>query len=1038
MERIYQSPLKVYLTICLLTFLGLFCFSKLPLTLFPKVSKPSIIVTLGYGSLSPLEFRNLYGAEIEAGISQIKSQTLPLIRSELGYYHQRFWCQMDFEWGTDPERARLEVERMISSIGSRMSDETRRSISVTQEGNPAQIVVSFSHKNLSHRQLYSSVEPLIRMELGRIPGIENVSIINPDAQEIVVEVDPLSLAQHNIRPSVLENTITQSMNPQGGGLIQIESGSIPIYFKAGWTSLSSLRDLPLSSGNSSKVILSTVANVVKQKISQSDSQFRVNGHDAIVMKVNPKIGYPISRMSDQIRLALENIRTKIGPGFEANFIIDPSVTIRVAIQHLLGEVALGSILAALVLFIFLGNIRQVFTAAVEIPLSIIFSFIPLYLFNVDLNLISLAGLALSAGMNVDASVVVLENILSRTSTHGNKANQIFCAVREVRRPIIISTLCSLIVYLPFLFMRDLGEALLGDLVKAVIFSHGSSAFIALILVPTVRLHLLQKVANRPSYSFKSRIGSLRVNEGYRNILVYLLKKTKTNTVALITLCAGLVFLSLFIIFGLNRELIAEPRSKILILNLISEEPTSSEYIRNISAKLRDRVAAISLDQKIEVVQSYEEITKVQNSRIFFSFISSSDLEIVKTQIDASLRSLIPSGFQLSTERWVASEFAIPRPPDFKIAITGGDPSSRIIAARDLEYALTPNLNFKEIYSDPTLPTSPAFSINIKQDVLNNMQRQGFSWDSEDLQKLVRFTADGKDLGEVILDGQRTSVRLKSSVQSSIKKHEDIEALPLQFGNNLIPLKVVAVSEIIPNLYAEFKENGQDLALVVGKFSEVLNRSSAENAKSLGDELDKWRQKRLPILGISGLKTDLVPVSEEIRITYQKITYSLIISFFLIGFIVFLEFERMRHILAVLIVIPLGFAGAVLSLKIFNSTLSINSLLGMIMLSGLGVNNSILFVDYFQNLQMSGFSNIEAALMSADARLNPILITTITTILAMLPLALGFGDNGNVNQPLGIAVAGGLWFSTFFMLLVVPLILSIGETSSEIKKDYKIG
>ncbi|RZA07017.1 MAG: efflux RND transporter permease subunit, partial [Proteobacteria bacterium] len=485
MSSLYVKPLRVYLILGALAIWGVFSGLGLSTSLFPMSSQATVSVSVSYGSYSSKQFYDSVGRDLEGLLQSVKALEVPVENLRADYRDRSANYRVRFEWGADPAEAAKSVETRVNSFLNRFEKDIRDSAHVSAwRQNQGFFAVSFYSPLRPLDELHRVMEPFVRPLNARVADAEGVSLYNPNAKEITVLLQPERMAQYGVGSRQIEGAIADSIFALNGGTLRIGEREYQVRLPKRAETTDILANIRVSPVGTRVVLLKDVATLRVIPSEDNNQRFRTSGVDSLILFANPKEGGNIKRMSDEIMANLEASRAQWPADVQFRVIVNPAEFIDRSIKGVLHEVAIAAFLAVLVLFFFIGSFRNVITAAIEIPLSLLLAFILMKLAGMNLNLISLGGLALSAGMNVDASVVVLENIFRhfdgkpKNLSFEEKTRLVGEAVSEVRLPILASTIASLVVFLPLIFTRGLTNSLLGDLAKAVIFSHGLSAIVA--------------------------------------------------------------------------------------------------------------------------------------------------------------------------------------------------------------------------------------------------------------------------------------------------------------------------------------------------------------------------------------------------------------------------------------------------------------------------------------------------------------------------------------------------------------------------------
>lgn len=1020
MIHLYLKPLRVYILLFAMGAWGLFSGLSLPISLFPMSSQVTLGASVSYGASSAEQFFDTYGRLIESSLQALKVQDVgvQLLRAE--YYSGSVQYRVVFDWGADPEASRRDVETKIQTILSTADETVRRSIGVHHwRENGGFYAVSFYSPMRSLDEIFQILQPLVGPLEGRVPDAASVGLYNPNQKEISIILSPAKLAQAEVTTSQVHSSIQLASISLSGGGLKVGEKEYRIDLPKSVLGYEDLGQVRVPRNNKPAVYLKDLAKIEVLPAKNNQQKFKTSGVESLILFANPKDGGNIKNMADTISSELKGLESSWPSDIQYKVLVNPSEFINSSIQGVLHEVGLAAFLAVVVLFLFIGSFKNVITAAIEIPLSLLLAFILMKLTNMNLNLISLGGLALSAGMNVDASVVVLENIFrhfehkEKGLSFQEKAKILVTAVEEVRLPILASTLASLVVFAPLVFTKGLTNSLLGDLAKAVIFSHGLSAIVALVLVPTIRLHLMRK--GDLSTGGKPWIEPLfqLVENFYERALK---KFVESNTLQICSFALVAVLLAGLVQFGmplLKKEVMGRPESDWLIVGTYLPLSASAKEVESEIEQMEQSLMAL-FSEKVEY--TFTQIHGERSGNVMVRLKDKREIgDLVKKAEDLYKNTATKYYW---VEQWNPSELSIPDPPDFRFEITGGSSLSRQEMAQDLQDQILSEGIFDKVRVEPNAQKEKA--ILIKDFSLMGSSQQVLS--KMDISHLLRVATDGVYADRVFDKNQERPVYLRFEKDYGATL-ESLKSLPLGFEGRLIPISALALFSIEPRPADLYRENQRDLFVVSGRLNKSTKAELKDREKKLHERFDEFKAKREAGRAgppaqdeprIQAVKPDL-----ELQEAFSQLKWAIALSVLLIFLTMVLQLGDFVQALLVLVAVPLGFIGVVISLLVFGSSLSLNSGLGTILLNGIAVANSIILVDFIQKLHNSGVDALGATLQAAKARLKPILMTSLTTVLGMMPVALGLGEGGGILQPLGIAVCGGLWVSMVLTLFFVP-------------------
>lgn len=1016
MKSLYSSPLRVYLMLGALSLVGIFCGLSLPISLFPNSTKPVVMVRIPLGDMTARDYLNGYGMSLEYALSAISTEKVKTEEVEANYGRNQVSYKVSFPWETPPNEALKEVETIVNSNAAVLPDEMRRgarAFSYTE--NNGFFAANFFSPTRGLDDLFEVLEPLLAADLAKIPGTADAVLWNPAEKEIQIELKPYNLAQYQLLPVDITRALLGSLGSYQAGNLEIDTKRMQVIVRAAALTKEDLIRILVMTPSGKTIHVGDVAELDYSVPMEKSRVIRTSGSPSVMLYATPKPGGNIKAMSEEILRMIESKKSVLPPDIQYRILVDPSEFIRSSVNNVLHEVLLAAGLAVIILFLFIGSFKNVITAAIEIPMSIVLAFILMKLTGMNLNLISLGGLALSAGMNVDGSVVVMENIFR----HFEKAKAnllpaerlriLLEAVDEVKLPIIASTVASIVVFAPLVFTKGLSSAILGDLAKAVIFSHGLSAVVALILVPTVRL---QMMSTETQFHVTSPIEKYftRLENFYRRMLEIFLQNAKLRNGVYGFLLLSLVAMVMLIVPALPKEVIGTPDTDWVIFTQTTQ---GNSLMRQMETQ-SDETEALLLN-KLDGRVLYT-FTQIQSPNYAFVMLRLKDKRDMNDAIKL-LESEFPNSptTQYYVDQWNPSELPLPNPPQLEISVRAKDTADMRIVAKEIYDALQEKQFFARLWSLPETELQTGVSIRPRLELWPEITRSGSRLTAADLADYARVVLDGKPIGFLSVNNRLTQMKVRFPHQS-VHNLEELGALPVSVAGKLVPLKALAhiqTEDVAPTIV---RMNQQEQYRILGRVKKEEKNQSKQITAQAHEVVEAWRKTS----SRAGKATvSFENPEKEVDEAIHQLLWALAISTGLILITMILQLGHVVNSLLVFLAIPLGLLGVLLSLFIFRSTLSLNSILGVILLNGIAVANSIILVDFLNRLVQRGLSPREAALEAAQTRLRPILMTSMTTTLGMLPIALGFGEGGRILQPLGIAVSGGLGVSMLLTLFIVP-------------------
>ena len=1023
MKGIYSSPLRVYMIMALLAVLGIYSGLNLPVSLYPNSSKPTIWCQVGFGSLNTTEFLDSYGKNIEYQLKTIESEGLKVEKLKADYSQTQVYYQVEFGWGSDPKKAKSEVTNILNALSAAWPKEIRESLWVNYWSNSSGFVaISFFSDKRTMDELYDILDPVITPKISKIKDADEMTLWNPNMKEVRIILNPDVVSSLGIFPKNIENLIYQSLIGKTGGSITVGQNSYSVQTPRSIQDVLDLKNLLIPLGDKKMIHLSEVATIEYGPIEDQAQIRKTNGATSLILYGSPRAGGNVKKLAEDVTQIVEESMQELPSDIQYRSLVDPSHFIRQSIENVVHEVLIAALLAVIVLFLFVGSISNTITAAIEIPLSMIMAFIVMKMTGMNLNLISLGGFALAAGMNVDGSIVVLENIfrhmdISKPKNFDDRLKVIVSAVNEVKLPIIASTISTLVVFAPLALTKDLTNAILGDLAKAIVFSHTLSMIIALILVPTIRLQLLSR-KNQPVVLPPAPLqGVMKFLENLqKSILNKLISHKKAGMSVIIFFVVAVAIVGVWVVPTLRREIIGKPDTDWMILSLSTHGNSMVKAMEEITDQEEFKLLKEMGDY---ISYTFVQIRSPNRSTIMARLKDKSDMKVVWEKMEAKFQNTPDLFFWIGP--WNPAELPLPDPPHALLEIKGGNLDDQKALAEDLIFQMQQKDFFPRVWSEPAVSHNENIEIIPNQATWHNLSSENMLFTFDDLIDLSRVATTGKKINTMTIDGKTAEVFLKYPSQFFDSK-EKLESYPIRINEKIVPFKALAEVSIVNSSLEIYREDAREVIKVYARQDtgkEHLIEKSQKDLKSFLKEYSKQDHAHLDLKS----KPSIVVMDESIELTnaLNQLGLSVALSLLLIFFTLLMQFGGVVHSLIIMVAIPSGILGGCLSLYLFNSTLSLNSVLGIILLNGIAVNNSIILVDFIIKLFKAGLSPKEAVLVAARKRLKPILITSLTTILGMLPVAIGLGEGGKILQPLGIAVTNGLWVSTVFTIFLVPLL-----------------
>ena len=1040
---------KVTVVMCTLGMvgLGMISFTRLPQELFPPIVFPQVTVVTDYTNAAPEEVETLITRPIEEALGSVAG----LKRIESTSREGRSTVTVSFNWGQDIDFAALAVREKIDLVKERLPKESEDPIVLKFDPLTRPImIISITAPDLNPVQLKLYAEKIFKDNLEKIEGVASATISGGVDRQIRVQVDQSRLqANHlsllNLTEAIENANVSYPAGSIKKGLYEYlirTVGEFRSVKEVGYTvvgtdmvkkmrnedtsfiekgsggprdTLDSLRDEVTQRMMEKRLMLvRDVADVV-DGMAERTSVSRHNGHENISISVQKQASANTIQVVDRIREGLKILDEDIeGRGLKYDIIYDHSEFIRKSLGDLQGDALSGAFLAFLVLLFSLKQLMPAFIVTVTLPITVLGTFLMMSVAGITLNTMSLSGLALGAGMIVDTSIVVLENIFRRRQLGEASYDAAIKGSAEMTWPVITSNATTIAVFFPLIvFVPGIPGQLFRDLSWAIIYSQIISTVIPLTLVPMLSVYLDVKVGDyKPMHWTKFFENKMT----HPDIPISKRFKTAFSILAIVfVICSS----SFFVFPTLEREILPKMDQGQFLLKVDMPLGTRLEVTDRVCKQFENLLKGFSVIKDIAVTIGAE---KGRKGQVQIETLRASQGIILVTlhkerKISSAdlVRVLTERVHQMNLEGGIV-DFVL-QESEFAFAQGGAKPV--LIEVKGYDFKAMNELVSrvkKELEQIPGVlniqddmgKTSPETKLNIDK---RRAALYGIS--ALDVSITAKAAIDGVVATEYREGGREFDVlvRLSDSDRTNID-HLNNLLLYSRVLDALIPMKEVAGIERSESP-SEIKRVDQERTIIV---SAELDRKA--KSKDILSQV-QGMLRDLDIRPESGLRVGLSGKAREIKESFAKVTFAFILATVLVYMIMAAQFESFTQPMIIMITVPLAFFGVVLALLFTGTTVNVISSLGVIILVGTVVNNGIVLIEYINQQREEGKDIEEAAWDSARTRTRPIIMSVLTSVIGMLPLALGLGEGAELRSPMAVTMMGGLISSTFLTLIVLP-------------------
>ncbi len=1013
-----RRPIFTTMLTLMVVVLGLVSLSRLQIDLLPKVALPTLTVRTQYEGADPIVMERLVTQIVEEivgtvpGVEELTSNS----------YEGNSSVKVKFGWGTPIDAAAVDVRATLEDEISELPDDIVGPRVSKFDVDTYPVVILGISSPLDPVELTQIVEDQVRYRFSRVPGVAQVDPWGGFNREVRVELDPIKLNALGLPLSDILNAIQDANLDLPAGKIERGPYEVTLRAPAEFDSLEQIRHTVIARQGGAVVTLGQIARV-RDTYEKLTRIIRVNGEQGLRVAIRKQ---PEANTVEVARAVLEEVEkvNRAFPQIHITPVINQGNFIERAISNLARSVLYGGALAVLVLLFFLRDLRSTLVITLAIPISVVATFGLLYFNGFTLNLMTLGGLALGVGMMVDSSVVVLENIFRRQQEA--KEGPTEASVRgtgEVASAVVAGTLTTLVIFLPLVFVQGVSGVLFKELAYVIMFSLFCALLVSLSLVPMLGSQLLKAGGKSggtpPRKSVFAGLGrfATRLFQGleaaYRHLLQGVLRHKTTTIVSALSLFVTSLLLTPYI----GTEFIPPSDEGEVRVTGEMEVGTRLELIDRQTRLLEAQVYAAVPETRSSVVSITTSGTRGSakaKGEIRLNLGPARERARSNQAIADALRNQLSDGIPGMKIRVRApqGQFLLERildtPEGVTVEVRGYDLETLDLLARQfsIEIKDVPGVTDVELSREAGIPQQ---EIHVDRQKVSDL---GLS--VRDVTEVIETAVAGSKAGEYRVAGNayRILVQLESAQKRSIDEILDL-TLSTPDGEQ------VALRNLVETT------SGEGPVTIERKDQQRLVRVTANVAeRDLGSVAADIQGRIAAIVRPIGYDLIISGNYEEQQKSFDELMVSLMLALLLVYMVLASQYESLGDPLVVMLSVPLAAIGVVLTLFLTDTTLNLQSAIGCIMLGGIVVNNAILLVDQAGRLRREGMPTEQALTEAGRRRLRPVLMTTLTTILALLPLALGIGEGADAQAPLARAVVGGLTVSTLITLVLIPAVYAL--------------
>ena len=1009
-----KRPVFTTMFILLLVVFGIRCYPEIGVDLNPDVDLPIVSVRVTYSGASPQEMETLVTKPIENRVSQV-SGIKTLSSTVLEGYSETV---LEFNIGVDPQVKASEVREKVASVRKALPDDIDEPVTQTVDLNSRAIVAyTFASPSRSRGEIRRIVEDNIKDELQMVEGVSEVTVVGASQRAIRIVLKPEKLAEYGIAYQTVRSKLNANNYNTPGGKAKNDAMEITVRTLGKYNNINDIKQVVVANHNGRPVYISEIADVL-DSWEDEDTFASANGVPCVMTFVRKQSKTNTVDVTDNVNAKMEELKhSNLPPDIIVDKVRDQSNYIRDNIADVWNAILFGGFLALLITYLFLRNFRATIIGGLCIPTSIIATFFMMKVMGFTLNNMSLMALSLAVGILIDDAIVVIENIFR----HIEMGQTPFVAAREATEELTLAILAtSLSLMAVFVPIGNMGETI-GQFFKqfglTVAFAVAFSTIVAFSLTTMVsaywikaeteeqsskeRTHFVQRALDKFEAGFQS------VREMYDSLMAWALERPKK------VVAVGIISLLL----------------NLLLLPFVGTEfqPTydSGEFSVNVKAPI-----GTSLQKTVELAKPLQqEISQLPEVKIVALNIGNGRNPVNQGSLDIRLK---PSNERERSMQQIMDDLRgrFQNVEGLKVTVVsnqgGGRGDSRPVQIGLRGSNIKELKNYAQQLADMIRRTEGATDVDISDSEeqpeivvkLDHAKASEFGLDATEVGKVIEMAIMGKSTSNSYTIGDNDYDIILQLEQSQRTNINDVMNLRISSSAG----QFIRLGDIADVRYGSgpTRIEREDKQRQIVVYANTVGISP-------GDLIGKVRNEYIPELNLPpGYNYKMIGQADNMARSFKEVYKAVILAIVVVYMVLAAQFESFSQPLIIMVSLPFAIIGAILGLLVAGQTANMMSMIGFTMLLGLVTKNAILLIDYANQEREKGMSIREAVLLACSLRLRPILMTTLSTILGMLPIALGIGEGAELRQSMGVVLIGGLTTSTLLTLVVVPLIYLLFE------------
>lgn len=1010
-----HRPVTILMLIIALLIVGGIAVPLLPVDLYPNMDIPTASVSVSWSGASPTQVETQITKRVEDSMATIANVSSVSSSSRTG----SSTVTVQFNFGTDIEDATLTMRDKLDRVRRQLPTDADAPVVSRADPNSMPIMsLAVYGKDADLINLRELVDNTVSPALQRVDGVASVGVSGGRTRQIQVLLDPNKLTQYNLSFSAVSSALGNDNQTTDAGLVYKGDQLVPLKIDGEFKSTAEIEKVQVQIARGQTVNLGELGTII-DTYQDVTMEARRNSEPSVSLSILKQSDGNTVTVANNIKKALPEIQSKLPQGMKVEVLNDTSKYITNSINTVVEHTMLGAVFSIIILYLFLNSVRATLIIGIVIPISVVSTFSMMYFGNQSINTITLGGLALGLGSLVDFAVVVLESIYRKKDEGLNAIEAAKQGTAEVGTAVLASALAQIAVFAPTIYISGLVKNFFAPMAYTVSFSHIAALFAAITLVPMLSAKLLRgkheeiKLEGRtynPAVLFGR--GMHRLTGWYARILEWSLLRRWIIISVTVLMLAGSVFMYL----NVGSELTPQTDEGQMNVNISLANGTKFEITNELAAKIEEKIKGIpEVDTIFTTVGSSGggafQSSSTNSANISVTLKPLSERKRSTNQVVEELRNLTQGNPGATIN--VSSRSSVRLP-----GLGGGGGSS------DVQVNLNgPDLQVLSKLGD--MVAEELKGIEGIRSVQNTLDRSIPQFDMTiDREAAAHYGVTVRE----VMTSLRTAYQgtVATNFKAGTSQVAVMVRFPTEFTNTLENLNQIIITTSsgtqVPLSALAKVEPGSGPAQIRHLNQQRLASVQASVFGVPVGEVTKEAEARIAtIQPPDGYTISLGGQQTDMNSSFKSLYWMLILSLILVYMVMASQFESLYSPFIIMFSMPPTFVGAILGLYVTNRTINMSSIMGMIMLVGIVVNNAIVLIDYTNQLRKRGLPLREALIEAGKIRLRPILMTTATTVLAMLPLVIGFGEGAETQASMATVVAFGLTLSTMVTLVLVPVV-----------------